>query len=281
MKAKEENKMIKRLSNSLFSPRAVLNYRSDKWYITALYFLILLFISIIPPAVIAIQKDGIDYDTQKDIRLYFVGKEDIPYEINNGILIHDQANNNMIHVEQISDLYSIIFTNQEEIASNDIPTSFSIILRTDGVYIRQASYMLRFFAYSEYPELDGLDFSNASSSNSVDFWNTVFDVADAQMAKYKGFFAFVSILYFFFANAFNFLIVSLILSLFQSFTLSRILSFGKLWKCCIYMLTPFVFGTTLASLFQFNLFYYIGFFASAIYVIIMSREALIKAMKGE
>src|SRR5690554_5631196 len=95
-KAVDYLQFLKRFSNSLFAPKEIINYKNDKWYIKLLFFLILVFLLSVPQVVLSLQQDEMSYEEKKEIRLNFQGEDDIPFEIINGVLIHDSNDSNYV-----------------------------------------------------------------------------------------------------------------------------------------------------------------------------------------
>ena len=275
-------RLLKMFSNSLFAPKEIVNYRNDKWYITLLYFLILVLLIAMPQVVLIVQHQGIDYSAKKEIRTHFNGGDDIPFHISDGVLVHDQGNDDFVYTEKLDNNVNIVMTTglDANIEQSSIDTSITVVFRKDGVYLLQSVMHSKLFSYNEYNELNNIDFSEATDSRNLDFWDTMFYVAEQELEKVKPFFNIIAIVSTIIITVTDLVFIALLLSLFQMFLLSRILTFGKIFKLVIYLLSPYAFGNALAILFGFGILYYVGFIMSAIYVSRMARAIISESMRG-
>jgi peptidoglycan biosynthesis protein MviN/MurJ (putative lipid II flippase) len=79
----------------------------------------------------------------------------------------------------------------------------------------------------------------------------------------------------------NLLFISLLLSFVQFFSMSHTIRFHEMWKICIYLLAPYVIGSSLFIMFSNVLLYYAGFFITATYVFIVGRQVLKDVMRRD
>ena len=263
---------IKRLSSALFSPKDIIKYRTDKIWVTILFFLFLLVLSILPVSISIVLNDGISYDTTRAIRTHFNENKDIPFTIIDGKLVHDDGDSSYVYTENIDSSLRVVFS-LDNVEGEVSSTVVNIIFQEDGVYLSQSAFVIKLFAYNEYPILNNLDFSDLTDWNSPT-WDLVFEVANQEVNKIKPTFDFLQIIILIISEALSMLFISLILAFFQNFTLSGIISFGKTWKMCIYVLAPYVVASVLGMLFNIQLLIYIGLGITAIYAASISRNIL-------
>ena len=264
---------IKRLSNSLFSPKDVIPYRTDKWWITLLYFIFLLVLSILPLSISVVRGDVLGYETKKEIKSFFHGKEEILFSIKDGKLVHDDNNYSYTYAQDVTTDISIIFSLSNSIETELISAKTYVIFKETGVYLSQSAMHIKLFEYNEYTELDNFDFGDLSNSNSPS-WDTIFTVAIEEINKVKPTITIMSIIMLAASETMTLLFISLMLAFFQSFTLTKIISFGQTWKMCIYLLTPYVIGNVLAMLFNLSILFYLGLAMTALYAASLSQRIL-------
>ena len=264
---------IKRLSNSLFSPKDVIPYRTDKWWITLLYFIFLLVLSILPLSISVVRGDVLGYETKKEIKSFFHGKEEILFSIKDGKLVHDDNNYSYTYAQDVTTDISIIFSLSNSIETELISAKTYVIFKETGVYLSQSAMHIKLFEYNEYTELDNFDFGDLSNSNSPS-WDTIFTVAIEEINKVKPTITIMSIIMLSASETMTLLFISLMLAFFQSFTLTKIISFGQTWKMCIYLLTPYVIGNVLAMLFNLSILFYLGLAMTALYAASLSQRIL-------
>ncbi len=272
--------LFKRLRASLFSPREVVQYRHDRWYVTALYFIFLLVLSILPVTITMLKSDMVTYEDQKAIKELF-STEDIPFAIINGILTQKQDDPSFIYKKQIESGLNLIVSTALDVEDSIVASNINIIMQTNDVYIVQSLIKIKLFEYDEYPDIANLDLTDSNQVNNTVFWNKIFNVIDQELTTYKPYIRFFSILAITFESLLNIIFVSMILTVFQSFTLSGIIRFREIWKLCLYLLAPYCFGSALSMIFKSALFYYAGFTITAIYIFMASRAILQDAMKGD
>ena len=260
---------IKRFSDSMFAPKEVFKYRNDKWYITTLFFILLVILSVIPSSITVIMNQGLDYEDKKDIKMLFIG-ENIHFEIVDNKLVNKTPELDT-YTKKINNGINVLFTVSPNYDSSIFKSGISILFMEDGAYIAQSILHQKLFAYEDYPTLNGLQFNKLGNYNSLE-WDRIFSVIDNEYKEIKPLLTTVSIIMLFFATLIDLLIISFALTFFQAFTLSRFIRFTKFWKLSIYLLTPYIFGNVLTLLFDIGIFHYIGLFASAIYIIILGRS---------
>lgn len=265
---------LKRFSSALFAPKDVLLYRHDPWWKALLVFLGLLFILVTPNIVIASQHQGLNYATKLEIRKVFNGDPTIPFRIVNGVLIHNQSDQTYIYEKNIDSNLKIIMTTAENLPREYTASGISIVFRTNGVYLSQSVFSFPLFAYDDYPSLNGINFNDATKLDDIAFWDTIFQVAEQELIKFRPISLALEIVVIIISSIFSLIVISLILAFFQSFQVSTMIRFGELWKLCLYLMAPYAFGNTLAALFNFSLFYYAGFIATTIYAIILGQTIL-------
>lgn len=78
--------MFKRLRDALFSPSSLANYKKDKWWITTLFFLMLVLISTLPSILYYLTPTKLSESDSLTIRKSFEGLE-LPFKIVDGVLI--------------------------------------------------------------------------------------------------------------------------------------------------------------------------------------------------
>lgn len=271
---------LKRFSNALFAPKEILNYRSDKWWMVTLIFFVLLLFTLIPTILSISDNASLDYEARTQIRQLFNGENDIPYSITNHVLVHDQNDRTHIYQKEVRPSIFILMTNAETVDESQLTSGIYIAFRTNGVYVMQSFVSYLLFTYQDYPEMNGIDFSDATSLSNNAFWDTMFTVFETEMQQFQPLLTTVSLLVHIISSAFSLIFISLILALFQSFQINRYLRFSSLWKLCLYLMTPYVFGNTLSLLFNFTLLYYVGFIVTAIYVIILGQTILRESLGG-
>ncbi|MDD4212476.1 MAG: DUF1189 family protein [Bacilli bacterium] len=272
--------LFKRLRASLFSPREVVQYRHDRWYVTVLYFIFLLVLSILPATITMLKSDLVTYEDQKAIKEIF-STEDIPFAIIDGVLIHKQNDSSFIYKKQIETGLNLIVSTALNVEDSIVASNINIIMQANDVYIVQSLMKIKLFEYDEYPDIVNLDLTDSNQVNNTIFWNKIFHIIDQELTTYKPYIQFFSILAVTFESLLNILLVSMILTIFQSFTLSGVIRFREIWKVCLYLLAPYCFGSVLSMIFNSALFYYTGFIITAIYIFMASRAILQDAMKGD
>lgn len=272
--------LLKRLSASLFAPKDVIPYRYDRWYVTAFYFIILLLISILPISIIALKQDLITYEVKQQVKDIFAGEE-IPFTIVDGILVQKDDDSGFVYKKAIASGINVVATTGEFEEANNSLSTINIVFKTEGVYVIQSLLEYQILDYDDYPAIANLDLSNASEVNNITFWNDVFAVAEQSIATYNPYIKSFTITIALIETIINLLFISLLLSVVQFFSMSHTIRFHEMWKICIYLLTPYVIGSSLFIMFSNVLLYYAGFFITATYVFIVGRQVLKDVMRRD
>ena len=269
--------LIRRFSSSLFSPKEVISYHKDPWYIPFFYFLLISLISVIPYSITTIMQDEIPYESKQEIRSLFNGSE-IPFIIENNMLV-SKGDKKLVTKE--FGQFSFVFSVNEDINSEIISNKTIIAFQSDGLYLIQSVANIKIFEYQKYAkELNNLDLGRASDYSDVEFWDTIFSIANKEYRDMKPTLNTTSIAILFVGNAFTLISMAVLLGFFQSLNLSRIMKFSKLLKLCIYLLTPYAIGGMLTSLFNLEIFSYIGLILSAFYIMNLGRNILKSSIGG-
>ncbi|HEY8445206.1 MAG TPA: DUF1189 family protein, partial [Bacilli bacterium] len=269
---------LKRFSNSLFAPKEVINYKNDPWWITLLYFFTLVLFLIIPQTISVLQTDILNYEVKKELRSHFNGQEDIPFTIVNGVLVHDTNDTDYVYQHKFNNI-NIVFTTTMDNIDDNLTDILTIIFQSDGVYIKQVLITRKVFQYDDYPILNGIDFSDASSHQNHEFWDKIFTVASQEINKIRPIINVVNVIVNGVVLILDLLIFCIVFSLFQTLLVSRVIKYTKLFKLSIYLLLPYTLGNVLSILFGYNIIYYLGLLISAIYITILSRTIIRDAMK--
>ncbi|HQD92281.1 MAG: DUF1189 family protein [Acholeplasmataceae bacterium] len=261
--------LFRRFSSGLFSPRSIGAYINDRKLLTFLYFIILLFISILPQTIEISRMNRIPYQSQQEIREFFKTKEEIPFKVENNKLVSLQSDVK-IKSYLLSNQILVVFSLEENI---NVGMRNAIVFGQNGVYFQVSTFRQTLFLYSEYQEFESLDFRNAKINNDV-FWNDIFKVANIEYQKVLTYIKPGLILGLLILNSISILFFSLLLALFQRSTLPTY-RFSQVWKLAIYCSVPYVFGVVLSELFNFSLFSLLGLILMIIYGVI-SSQSLIK-----
>ena len=254
---------INTITDSLFSPSRLGQYVNDKKIKTFFYFLVLAIIFVIPNILVSFTLGDITYNTKVDIRNELRhDTENLPFVIHNGMLYTDKSN--IVYETKIASNISIYIGLEErapiaENGSNHIYISFL----SDGVYVDNSIIGMNLFKYSDYEELEGLDFNGAINDDN-EFWDVIFGVSQKYIDNFKLFLRIGYVGYAFFQGIITILIWSLLITLFNRVGGQYNLSFSKHWKLDVYGMTGFVLGSVLASLFSLGILYYIGLILSLI-----------------
>lgn len=269
--------MYQRFKAGLFNPSEVARFQNDKKMMTILFFLLLVLISAVP-GIVAIQRGsgGLDYSDRTLIRQAFVD-HDIPFSIVNYQLGRTSGAAADYAIDVTSALQAV-FT--EELASlsetNPLDTYTKIIFDPTGVYFQQSMVRISLFSYSEYPELQNLDFSGAATDDS-DFWAVIFPIIDEQIANYASVTMATEIISLILYEIFILVFLSFTVAIFQMMSLSGYLKFGKVWQVMVYVMVPFVMGQLFDELFALGFLSYIGiaitiFHANRLTQVIMQKK---------
>lgn len=261
--------LFRRLSSGLFNPNEIKNYAKDKAIYTLLVFFLLLLFSIIPHTIQVSKLDSLNYKTKRNITEFFSINEEINFSIIDHKLVSNDGEKLSLYYEYTPEIL-IIFSNEEE--DLNLGRKTALVFGENNVYLRQNVLRKDLFNYKDYDELEGLDLTQAKSSLNQEFWDTMFIVINSEFLKVKPIVVMTYILVMFITNAIYMLLFSLLITLFQMGRLRGTYRFPEVWKLSIYCLTPYVFGTLLSVLFNFEILSYVGLFMSVIYGVIMSRS---------
>lgn len=255
--------MFKRFSNSLTAPKLVSKYYKDSFWRTLLYFLILLFLIMVPTVTSLITSDFLTSATKKEIKKCFI-EEDVPFVIEDGVLRNVSGDSSEVYVNNSFGNYSFVFTENEKDYSTEL-NKIAIIFGQEGVYLRVSVANQKLFEYEDYEYLNNIDFSNPDIFSDINFWDHMFylteSVIEAAKPTYVTLYSIYYVMYWFIWL----LIFCLIISFFAKFRTMHLVSFGKIFKLSIYNLTPFIVCMIFSSLFGLGLLMYVGYGISAIH----------------
>ncbi|MGD9887117.1 MAG: DUF1189 family protein [Bacilli bacterium] len=268
--------MYQRFKEGLFSPSQIAKYQNDKKIVTVLFLFLLVLISITPSLINLNQNQGLDYENRTIIRQSFYDDE-VPFAIVDSLLIAKNGSN-ITHSVSINSAFQIVFTDQESIETNfaNLDTYSRIVLTKQYVYFQQSLINVKLFAYSDYPSLANLDFSDALVDDQA-FWSTVFLVVEDQIAEYGSFTLVANILTLVIGEIFVLGLFGLIVAIFQMMSLSGYLKFGHVWQVMTYILVPYVVSKVFEELFSINYLSFIGaiitvFYANRLTQVILQRK---------
>lgn len=268
--------IFRRLSDSMFSPKSVYNYKDDKWGNVVGMFLILVFLLVIPTSISVAMKNSITYEEKTEIKKIFAD-EHIPFQIRNGILLNENADDGYVYEKPIGTNFLLVITNDTDFSVEN-SAAFIILLGYDGVYLYTQISKYKILSYQDYDVLNDVDLSelgNIKSSN----WDNIFIVINGEykyfMRYFKPLFIIFNILY----TAGSLIVMSLMISLLQYFILKDKITFSKFWKLCLYLFTPFAVLETIFALFNINLVY-ISLIITAVYIIRLSRYIQSQNVRG-
>ena len=253
-------KLLDRLSSSLFSFKNLSSSVNDRKLLTFGYLLILLLILVIPNLVYSAGLLELDYDMKVAIRNIFRNDNELTFKIENGQMIN--YGNSEYYFKDTSLGFGIYISDDEEVAENvKTNSTIAIVLLKEKAYLSTGIMKQELLTYSDIEELSNIDFSGASTDD-VNFWDSVFGAVQGYLDVVKPGFTIVYILTSLVEGLITILICALILTLFNRFGSKTTLDFGDHYKLSIYSSTGYVIGNTLAVMFNFGLFYYIGLIIS-------------------
>lgn len=258
--------MIRRLSDSLFNPKAVLQYRIDKKIVTFLYFIILSLLLMIPSFVAYFTNMSVfDYETKTNIRQAVFNKGEVPYKIENDKLVFTSENEKSQYVIDIDEYnVTLIFTTQEDVIINEDMNNTVIVFNTNAITYRTRLLSHEIIRYDETISADGLDFSLLQTSDRS-FWTQAYSLLDEIEKAYNPVIVTSQIMIIVIRSVGTLLIFTLLLTFINRIANQNIYTFGDHFKLDIYYCTAFVLGVTLANLFQLRIIEYIGLFFTFIY----------------
>lgn len=272
-------KLLKKFSNSLFSPREIINSLQDKWGTTLLFFLVLMLLASFPYIVVISMKNDISYNDKANIREIFNGEE-IPFSIQDRHLVTTKGTD-YTYKKAIAENLDIVFSVGDIDNNSTSFTRMAFVFEEDGVYLRYTYSKLQLFTYSKYESLEDIDFSKASDSGNIDFWNTVFQVVKLEYQEMKTQIVVIFSLSYFLQNTSSYFFLSLMFAFFLFLFVGRKFNFNSLWKISFYLLTPYVMGILLSVLFNTVIFQYIGFTMSFIYAVKIGKTIMSVSNRGE
>ena len=134
--------MLKRLSNGLLSPRETAKYYSESFGKTILYFIILIVLITIPTIVSLVTADIVPNSLKNDLKEAFLG-EKIPFVIEDGVLVNIDDDETYVYLNENLETFNIQVTENIDNAKMNLE-KMSIVLATDGVYIKYSVKEFRF-----------------------------------------------------------------------------------------------------------------------------------------
>ena len=157
--------LFRRVSDSLFAPKEVYKYRNDKWYVTALFIIFLVFLSILPSSVNILTNNGLEYEDKKALKMLFNG-ENIHFNIVDNKLVNKDADGKT-YSKKLNANSIILFTTASTYDTSIFNSGVSIIFMEDGVYVDQTVLHQKLFSYEEYQTLNDFDFLSLSNYSSM------------------------------------------------------------------------------------------------------------------
>lgn len=261
--------LFRRFSSGLFNPRDIGSFSKDKKRMTFFFFIVLLFISIIPHTLTVAKMKNIPYAEQIEIKRYFKSQDEIPFIINDYKLINVN-NTNDYKAYPINSQLIVIFSPNTEV---NVGSRTAFVFTEDAVNLQVNILKMTIFKYTDYEELENINFKDART-DSNQFWDTIFQVANTEYQKYLPMIKIGLIIGTLISNTFSFLFFSLLIAFFQRRVLLPRYTFGKVWQLSIYCIVPYVFGTVLATLFNFEILSLIGLIMMIIYGALMSQSLI-------
>ena len=258
--------LIKRLGDSLFSPKDVLQYRVDKKIVTFLYFLLLSILLMVPNFISFFSDTSFfTYEVKTNIRYDVFNQEEVPYEIVNGKLTFTGTNEKSQYVINLSTYeVTLIFTTQDSIVQDDKMYSNIIVFSKEKVELKNRLNKMELGRYSDYASSEGLDLKYLTTSDRL-FWEQTFDLLNEFEKGYHSLYVTAIVLFIIFRSIGTLFLFILFITFINRISAENIYSFGDHLKLMIYYSTPFVFGVIFATLFDFVLIEYIGLIITFIY----------------
>ena len=264
--------MLKRLSNGLLSPRETAKYYSESFGKAILYFIILIVFITIPTIVSLVTADIVPNSLKNDLKEAFLG-EKIPFVIEDGVLVNIDDNETYVYLNENLETFDIQVTENIDNAKMNLE-KMSIVLATDGVYIKYSVMSEKLFEYSKYEYLKNLDLSDVDQLRGNAFWNNIFDILYQELHSIRWFTITVNAINNILYSIMLMLAFTFIVTLFSKFRTGGYLKFFGIFKVTIYNLTPFIFCLIFSILFNLHFLTYIGYIISAIYNLITISEIL-------
>lgn len=264
--------MLKRLSNGLLSPRETAKYYSESFGKAILYFIILIVLITIPTIVSLVTADIVPNSLKNDLKEAFLG-EKIPFVIEDGVLVNIDDDETYVYLNENLETFNIQVTENIDNAKMNLE-KMSIVLATDGVYIKYSVMSEKIIEYSKYEYLKNLDLSDVDQLRGNAFWNNIFDILYQELHSIRWFTITVNAINNILYSIMLMLVFTFIITLFSKFRTGGYLKFFGIFKVTIYNLTPFIFCLIFSILFNLHFLTYIGYIISAIYNLITISEIL-------
>lgn len=266
--------IIKRIASGLSSPRELISYINDKIYISIIYVFILLLVAAIPITLTTSFSPALTSTEKIQIIKNFNGDPAIPFKIVNGRLVHRFGLDDVFEYEATS-TFRIVISQSTSIELSNIRSADYLVLSPDKAYLYTSGVPLKFelFAYSDYPGLANIDFSNATTGENA-FWDEVFEVYRLEYNQFRPYSLVMNLVLVVFDTLLMLLGFSVLMTLFGRTELNQIYGFGKMWKLTIYAMAPYIFFDTIGFLFNEMLFRIIGIVITVIFVIRMGNHLI-------
>lgn len=259
--------MFKRLRDALFSPSSLANYKKDKWWMTTLFFLMLVLISTLPSILYYLTPTKLTESDSLVIRKSFEGLE-LPFKIVDGILIKSPSSTEDTVTVLVADYYMIIITTNEEYEMDTVHPIF-MIGKTKVTKIEDKKEKV-IFEYRDYPELNNFLFNKLSKGQYMD-WDIVYSIINTELKLSNNIVAFVGIGQELLVSFFTYLILSLLLVLVNRMSFANI-DFKSGWKLLIYCFAPYAFGELFAGLYGISILSFVGI----LFTVVFSTKVLRK-----
>ena len=258
--------LIKRLGDSLFSPKDVLQYRVDKKIVTFLYFLLLSVLLMVPNFISFFSDTSFfTYEVKTNIRYDVFNQEEVPYEIVDGKLTFTGTSEKSQYVINVSTYeVTLIFTTQDSIVQDDNMYRNIIVFSKDKVELKNRFNKMELGRYSDYASSEGLDLKYLTTSDRL-FWEQAFDLFSEFEEGYHSLYVTAITFFIIFRSIGTLFLFILFITFINRISAENIYSFGDHLKLMIYYSTPFVFGVIFATLFDLVLIEYIGLIITFIY----------------
>lgn len=268
-------RLIERFSAGLFNPGQVVYFHNDKKRITFLFFLLLVLLYAIPNIIYSITMYDLDYSEKVEIRETFERGEELPFLIRNGELLKystDSKDHYIIDYPVLS-MTKIVFTVNDKIELADDRDLNLVAFMRDGVYLYSPITKYKLLSYSEF-DLEGINLSLAKKDNTQ-FWDHMFRIIDEVLDIYKTPVLISYNILLILSNCLQIVLFSAFMTFISRFGITNSIKFGKHWQMNIYLMSPFVIGSLLSTLFGISIIYYIGLFITFIYSIGINQDSKI------
>lgn len=245
--------MFKRLRDALFSPSSVAAYKKDKWWITALFFVMLVVVSTLPSILYYSIPPKLTEDDSLTIRQDFEGKE-LPFKIIDGELIKSVGSSDKPVQVLVAKHYQVIITTNDNYqTTSEYPIFMIGKTKVTKIVGDKVNVILE---YKDYPELNNLNFNSLSKGEYMK-WDVVYSVINQELKASSGSVALIGIGQKFLLTFITYLILSLLLVFVNRMNFANI-DFKTGWKLLIYCFAPYAFGKLLAGLYGINILSFVG-----------------------